>query len=120
MLIDVMTRKKITRIPHEKEYQAWKSRLSPAQYQAIVDELNQQVSGDEIHTSSWILGADWSNSPFEHIYDVACGRDPDLAAKFFGLILWVVIRDRPETWACGRYEKNGVPIRGLTYFRVQP
>jgi len=27
--------------------------------------------------------------------------------------------ERIETWAFGRYAKDGIPIRGLTYFQVQ-
>jgi hypothetical protein len=26
--------------------------------------------------------------------------------------------ERPENWSFGRFEKDGEPIRGMTYFRV--
>jgi hypothetical protein len=26
--------------------------------------------------------------------------------------------DRPDDWSFGRYEKDGIPIRGMTYFRI--
>jgi hypothetical protein len=63
-------------------------------------------------------GSDWSQTVFDPIYSVACQCDEEAAGKFFGLILWVVVKDRPDVWSYGRYEKDGIPIRGLTYFRL--
>ena len=120
MLFDIDTRKEINRIPHHAEYETWKNRLEqldPKAFQKIVDELNSRVSGGKVHTSSWIPGSNWSGTAFQPIYD-AC-QDQESAAKFFGLILWEVMRKRKgEAWSFGRYEKDGIPIEGLTYFRV--
>jgi hypothetical protein len=44
----------------------------------------------------------------------------EASAKFFGILLWQVIMDRPEAWSFGRYEKDGIPIEGMTYFRLAP
>jgi len=52
------------------------------------------------------------------IYE-ACGEDEEMAAKCFGLILWVVMMEREETWSFGKYEKHGIPIEGLTYFKLE-
>lgn len=117
MLIDINSREAITRIPHRKDFEVWKAKLTEAEHSAIVEELNSRIGTDEVHTSSWIPGADWTDTAFEPIYS-ACNRDVDAAAKFFGLLLWVVMMEREETWAFGRYERSGIPIRGLTYFRV--
>jgi len=119
MIIDIYRGTPLTWIPNADAYHAWKSRLSDDQYQAIVDELNDIIDGGDVHTSSWIPGAEWKKTVFLPIYEKACGRDEELAAKFFGLILWVVMMDRPEEWACDRHEKDGVPIRGLTYFKLK-
>src|SRR5437773_4011963 len=81
--------------------------------------LNSRISGDEIHTSSWMPGTDWSGTVFEPIYSAACLCDHDSSAKFFGLILWEVVKDHDKTWSYWRYDKNGIPIKGLTYFRLQ-
>ncbi len=108
----------ITTIPHRREYDIWRRRLTDEQYQAIFDELNNRVNTNEIHTSSWMPGADWTGTIFEPIYEMACRRDEDAAAKFFGLILWHVILEREELWSFGRYEKDGFPIEGMTYFRL--
>jgi hypothetical protein len=40
-----------------------------------------------------------------------------LSALFFGLLVWQVVMDR-DCWSFGRYEKEGIPIRGMTYFRI--
>jgi hypothetical protein len=42
----------------------------------------------------------------------------DASARFFGILLWQVMMDRPEAWGFGRYEKDGAPIEGMTYFRL--
>jgi len=63
-------------------------------------------------------GADWSNTPLQAIYE-ACRRNEDMAAKIFGLFVWDMIQRRQgERWMFGHYELDGVPIRGMTYFRV--
>lgn len=118
MLISVDTGRPVTTIPHLRDYLAWRSRLTNAQYEAIVDELNGRVDGGEVHTSSWIPGADWRGTVFQPIYDDACNQNPKAAALFFGLVLWDVMMQREDCWAYGRFEKNGIPIEGLTYFRV--
>lgn len=63
-------------------------------------------------------GADWTGTVFDPIYSIACRHDEEAAAKFFGLILWQVIRKREDVWSYGRYEKNGIPFKGLFYFRL--
>jgi hypothetical protein len=55
---------------------------------------------------------------FQPIYEKACRRDVDAAARFFGLLVWEVVRDDDRVWSFGRYEKDGIPIEGLTYFRL--
>jgi hypothetical protein len=62
--------------------------------------------------------ADWTGSPFEIIFEKAACYKFDLAAKLFGLIVWVVFMERPEWWTSGHYEKDGVPIEERTYFRI--
>jgi hypothetical protein len=70
-----------------------------------------------VDTSSWIPGADWTGTVFQPIYE-ACGEDENAAALFFGLLVWQVVMDREDCWSFGRYEKEGIPIRGMTYFRI--
>ena len=111
-------RRQIEEIPHREDFELWTRRLSNEQLQAIRDDLNRRVGGGEVHTSSWIPGSDWTDTVFQPIYEIASGYDPIAAARCFGLILWHVMMIRPENWSFGRYEKDGVPIEGLTYFRI--
>ena len=118
MLFDIKKGSKINRTPRLAEYERWKNRLTTKEFQAIVDDLDSRVSEGEVHTSSWMPGHDWSNTVFQPIYDRACGQHRESAAKYFGLILWEVMMNRDEAWSFGRYEKDGIPIEGMTYFRV--
>jgi hypothetical protein len=119
MLYQIDDGKFVDYIPYEPSFRVWRSRLADQEYDAIVNELNRRIDSDEVHTSSWIPGSDWNGTVYEPIYTKACLRDESDSAKCFGLILWVVMMQRPEAWAFGHYEKDGIPIAGLTYFRVE-
>jgi hypothetical protein len=118
VLYSIDSGKRITRIPHKQEYDIWRSRLTDEQFDAIYSDLMSRIEGSEIQTSSWIPGAHWGGTVFHPIYENACRMDQSAAAKFFGLILWKVVMDHEEPWSFGRYEKDGIPIEGLTYFRL--
>lgn len=108
----------IDHIPYENDYKRWRSRLTDAEYEAIAAELESRIEGGEIHTSSWIPGDDWTGTVYDPIYQKACNRDPIASGKCFGLFLWVVLKNHSDVWGFGRYEKDGIPIRGLTYFKI--
>ena len=118
MLYSVDVGEYVNYIPHEKDFKSWRGRLTDAEYNAIVDELNTLIAGDEIHTSSWIPGSDWSGTVYDPIYRKACLQNPETSGLCFGLFLWVAIQNHAEVWGFGRYEKNGTPINGMTYFRL--
>jgi len=120
MIYSLDTQSYIHTIPHRREFNTWRSRLSNEEYNTIVNELNNRIEGGEIHTSSWIPGSDWTGTVFQPIYEKACRHDIEAAGKFFGLILWSVLLERDDVWAFGRYEKDGIPIEGLTYFKLDP
>jgi hypothetical protein len=52
------------KVPHQKEYKLWMSRLSISDYQAITGELNSRIDGNDINTSSWMPGKDWTLSRY--------------------------------------------------------
>lgn len=112
------SKRQITTIPHAKEFAVWRSRLTPTEIDAIKAELEGKIVSAEVHTASWMPGADWSHTPFESIYVKACRLDEEAAARCFGLFVWEVFMEHPEDWSFGRFEKGGVPIEGLTYFRI--
>jgi hypothetical protein len=120
MLYAIDSCSEIIKIPHRRKFDTWRSRLSDLEYQAIIDDLNSRIEGTEIQTSSWMPGSDWSGTVFQPIYEKACKFCETESAKFFGLIVWVVFMKRLEWWSFGRYEKNGIPITGITYFQIDP
>ena len=116
--IDGSVVKRITTIPHLDFYEPRRRRLSHEQLAAMWDELNRRVGDDEIHTAAWMPGSNWRNTPFQPIYEVACDSNYEESGRFFGILVWHVVLDRSEAWSFGRYEKDGVPIQSMTYFRV--
>lgn len=118
MLVNIDSMRPITRIPHRDFYNACIARMSQGDIDAIKAELNERIETDEVHTAGWMPGSDWSETVFQPIYSDGCRNDTEQAALLFGLIVWVVMMERPERWGFGRYEKDGVPIRSLTYFKL--
>ena len=120
MLLNIDTKKEITQTPHKNEYDLWMSRLTKEDILAIKTEICGRIEGDEIATAGWIPGSDWSNTPFQPIYEKACRFDVISAGKCFGLMVWQVIMEHEDRWAFGRYELNNIPIESMTYFKVRP
>jgi hypothetical protein len=120
MLYSIPDLKRIQDVPHRSDYDHWLARLNhidPQAFQRICDDLDRRFDARDVDTSSWIPGAVWTETIFEPIYR-ACGHDEVSAGLFFGLIVWQVVMDRGDCWSFGRYEKGGIPIRGMTYFRI--
>lgn len=117
MLFNIDSGQQITRFPHANDFRVWRDRLTDDEFNKIVDHLNTLIDGDEVVTSSWIPGDDWSGTVFEPIYYKACKENEELSGLCFGLFVWYVFNERDDEWYCGRFENNGVPIRGMTYFR---
>ncbi|MCP1843656.1 hypothetical protein ACVIHI_003425 [Bradyrhizobium sp. USDA 4524] len=119
MLVDLMTKRPITSVPYEAEYRAYTSRMTPAEVDAIKAALNAMIDADEIHTAGWMPGNDWSGTPFQAIYEKAARHSYSAAAKCFGLMVWEVFMERPETWTSGRFENDGTEIGSRSYFRIR-
>jgi hypothetical protein len=107
----------VTSVPRSEVFRLLTNRLSPAEFSAIAESLNEQIDGNEIHTSSWMPGADWGGTPYQAIYDRAARSNHDLAGRLFGLMVFYVFMNRPDAWITGKFEKDGEPIGGRTYFR---
>jgi hypothetical protein len=118
MLVDMMTNRPINRVPYEKEYRHFLSRMLPAEIAAIKNRLNEMIDGTQIKTAGWMPGKDWTGTPFLPIYEKAARYHETMAARCFGLMVWEVFMERPETWTSGRFEKDGEPIESRTYFRA--
>ena len=118
MLYSVDSGTYLTKVPHQQDFTIWTSRLSPADLARIRLELQHIFSASEIKTSSWIPGDDWTGTPWEPLYEKACRRDEAAAARCFGLFVWEAVIHDKDAWGFGRYEKDGVPIEGMTYFKL--
>ena len=117
MLFDIDNGKQINYIPHESDFELWRSRLSISEFDSIINELNNLIDADEIHTSSWMPGNDWTNTVYEPIYTKACNKEVNLSGLCFGLFVWYAFQNRNDEWYFGKFEKDGFPINGMTYFR---
>ena len=125
MLIDIDTLETIKSVAHEKDFNAWRAKLNPAEFNAIVDYMNSTIDalldqGEKIINVTALASPEWESTPYELIYTKACDGYDDLSALFFGSIAWYVIMHRTERWACGKYNfvKNR-EIQGMTYFLVK-
>lgn len=117
MLYSVDTGDYIKVLPHRKDFIRWRANINDSDYDKIVDELNDRIDGDEVHTAGWMPGSDWTGTVFEPLYD-ACNKNIKMAGMFFGLIVFKVMMDRSDCWGFGKYKKNGVPIHSMTYFTL--
>ncbi|TBC71540.1 hypothetical protein ELH27_01055 [Rhizobium leguminosarum] len=96
------------------------ARLTPAELQAVRDELDRMIATGDIFTSSWMPGSDWRNTPFQPLYTRAARTDHQTSALMFGLMVWEAFERHDEVWYTGKFEKDGVPISGRTYFQPEP
>ena len=111
--------REVTYTPHQAEFSLWRSRLTSEQIDAIHAELRDMIDGDEVHTAGWMPGHDWAGTVWEPIYTDACQSNIEASGNCFGLFVWEVMREHPDAWSFGRYERDGIPIRSLTYFRIR-
>ena len=125
MLINIDTLEEIKSVAHEKEFSAWRTKLTPTEFNAIVDYMNTAIdsildNNEKIINVTALASPSWENTPYDLIYSKACDGYEDLSALFFGSIAWYVIMHRNERWACGKYNfvKNR-DIQGMTYFLVK-
>lgn len=119
MLYSVDTGKYVTKLPHKRDFDCWMRNLNSSDYRAICDELNNRIEDSEVNTSSWIPGNNWTGTVYEPVFH-ACGDNKVESGLFFGLILFELLMYRQDTvWGFDKYEKDGVPIKGTTYFVIQ-
>lgn len=118
MLRSMDTGKIVTTVPHKREFERWKKNVSVSDYQKVVETINEKIDMCEINTAGWMPGSDWDGTVFYPLY-TACGCNKETAGMFFGLIVFETLMNRTDkTWGFGRYEKDGIPIRSMTYFEI--
>jgi hypothetical protein len=110
--------KPVTAVYYQSEFRRWKRNMTAAEIAAVRDEIHRMLDSGPIHTTSWMPGSDWSGTPFDPIYWKGTRQDNVAAAKCFGFFVMECILEREEPWGFGHYEKDGIPIKGRTYFRL--
>ena len=116
MLISVDTGSKVTKLPHARDYARWRKNISDADYDKVEDANKQQDHANDDNTAGWMPGSDWTGTVYEPLY-YACGKNEIQSGLFFGLIVFKVLMERTDyVWGFGRFEKDGVAIRSMTYF----
>jgi hypothetical protein len=113
MIVNFETMTPITTVPHRKDFDYWCSKLTPTQIAEIKAAINAKINGTEIQTSSWMPGRDRTGNAYQPIYEKAANYRERNAAMCFGLFVWQVFMERPETWFVGRFEKDGELIAGI-------
>ena len=117
MLIELMSGEIVTTVPYEDEFHNFMSRLADAEVASIKAELNRTIDGAGIYRAEWMRGKNWSGTPFQSFYEIAADRNDELAARFFGLIVWQIFKERHDRWKCYQFEM-GERIGRWNYFRV--
>ena len=118
MLVSVDTGLKVTQLPHSHEFARWRKSITNVDYDKVVEAINNQVDEKDLNTAGWMPGHDWTGTVYEPLYD-ACGKSVSQAGLFFGLVVFKILMERTDAvWGFGRFEKDGVPIHSMTYFRT--
>ena len=120
-LINAHSGKQITAVPYQPNYRRYLHNLAKNVHPLAIQSAKQAFHAElaaGIVTTSWVPGTDWTGTAYQALYDAL--NDETEAAKFFGLVACECVIERcratGETWAYGHYEKDGVPIKGRTYF----
>ena len=83
MLYSIEREKYVKELPHRNDFKVWRSRLSDADYERVVEAISAAIGDDEVSTAGWIPGRDWTGTPYEPLY-YACGRDTEQAGRRHG------------------------------------
>ena len=107
-----------TRDAHSSEFRIWRSRISDADYQAVVRSITAFCDRcDEVFCASWMPGGDPAIAAALPALEAACGGNQDQSALFFGNIVWRVVFDRDDEWYFKPTDRDSEVPLGMTYFR---
>lgn len=115
MLFDLNGRE-VTHIPHKRDFDTWRSRISDSDYEKAVAAIGDYVEGRDIFTSGFIPGSDWTGTPYEPLY-YACNQSVTHAAFFFGLIVWITMMKHDEEWVFKPSDRDAEDPHGVTYWK---
>ena len=115
MLFD-LNGNQMTYIPHKRDYDAWRARISDGDYDRAVEAIREYMADKDVFTSSYIPGPDWTDTPYQPLYH-ACGQSVQQSGFFFGLIVWIIVMNDDETWLFKPSDKEADDPLGMTYWR---
>ncbi len=116
----------VDHVPHQKQFDEWKSRLTANELAQIDDAFGALIdqklnAGTEIFTSSWLPSElspdgphDLDRTPFFVIWEKACRENWEHTGWCFGLLLWEHMMNRDEEWCF--YKSGDDDIEGTRYF----
>lgn len=93
----------------ESEFQACRSAISDADYQAMVDAIHAFCDRIVYFRTSWLPRRDPAIRAAFAPLIAACGGNQERSESFFGNILWRVIYDRTDDWFFNPIEE-GMPF----------
>ena len=64
-------------------------------------------------------GSDWSNTPFEIVYEKAARKNTDLARLMFGVLAWEAFKLHPDQWLTVKIQFPGRDVTNRAYFRPE-
>ncbi len=109
-------------------YEPWLAYLGPANHQAIVAAMNQEIDRHNVVRANYIVCRPGHGDEWFEVYNPvweAMGQSYDIARKFIGLILWEVMWNRTEQWYFQKIDKTIVneqnlieDIQVIEYFRA--
>lgn len=108
--------KQIRTPSREPLFRSCRPQVSDEAYAAVLQEVHRYFDGRDTVVAGYIPGPDWTGEVWRPLYN-ACGRDPELTALFFGLIVWRAVQSRSDAWRLWRIPCDDRELAGLTYFR---
>jgi len=99
-------------------YESILGRISEENLRNIIEEINRLIderiaaNDENILVAGWMPGNDWSDTPFEPIYE-ACRLNIEASGWMFGLLVWQAMIDRSEDWVFTKTQD----IQSMVYFQ---
>lgn len=108
----------VSTVPFQAKLRFWKRKIGPAGIAGAKAALHQKLNDGEILTTTWEISK-WGR-PFDPVFLAL--QDEIETAKCLGLLTCECVleceRETGELWGFKHCEKDGLPIRGRTYFRL--
>jgi hypothetical protein len=117
-ILSIETKQPITRQPHPDVWRLIVDRLPQETLDNIIAAIDAKIGEeDEVKVAGWMPGNDWTNTPFQRIYEIAARYDFDLSARMFGLVAWEAFKRRTDQWFTTTTTFAGRDVENRVYFR---